>query len=139
MAYNGKILKRIYDRTSGRCHICHKKLSYVNYADTDAKGAWEVEHSVGRAKGGTDHLNNLFAACISCNRQKGILTTKTARSWFGNTRAPLSKEKKSRIKRENAVAGGLLVGIAGLAISPAAAILGAALGLLVGSSLTSKK
>ena len=139
MAYDKKILRQIYDRTSGRCHICHKKLSFLNYANIDAKGAWEVEHSVGRAKGGTDHLNNLFAACISCNRQKGILTTRTARSWFGNTRAPLSKEKKSQIKRKNAVAGAVFGGIAGLAISPVAAILGAGLGLLVGSSLTPKK
>jgi hypothetical protein len=42
MAYD---LNAIYDRTSGYCHIFHRKLVFTNYGIVGAKGAWEVEHS----------------------------------------------------------------------------------------------
>ena len=32
-----------------------------------------MEHSVPKAKGGTDYLRNLFPACISCNLDKGTV------------------------------------------------------------------
>jgi 5-methylcytosine-specific restriction endonuclease McrA len=70
MSYDVEILRRIYDRTEGHCHICGKKLSFANYAISSGRGAWEVEHSVAKATGGTNHLNNLFPACITCNRSK---------------------------------------------------------------------
>lgn len=87
-------IERIYRKTDGNCHICYKKLSLSNYGKLGNKGAWEIEHSVPRVKGGTDHSNNLFAACISCNRDKGTHTSRTARAWHGRTKAPLSREKK---------------------------------------------
>jgi hypothetical protein len=52
MAYTDERLNRIYDRTNGYCHICHKKLSFVNYAQYGWRGAWEVDHSKPKAKGG---------------------------------------------------------------------------------------
>ena len=58
MAYD---LNAIYDRTSGYCHICHRKLAFYNYGIVDAKGAWEVEHSRPRALGGTHDGNNKYA------------------------------------------------------------------------------
>lgn len=36
MAFNDAMLNQIYDRTSGRCHICHKKLAYKNYGAVGA-------------------------------------------------------------------------------------------------------
>ena len=73
----------IYEKTDGHCHICHIKLSFVNYAREGERGAWEVEHSRPQAKGGTHHGNNLFPACIICNRNKSDYTTHTARGWNG--------------------------------------------------------
>jgi 5-methylcytosine-specific restriction endonuclease McrA len=64
-------LRAIYDRTEGQCHNCRKRLTFRNYGLFGKRGAWEIEHSVAQARGGTDHGNNLFAACISCNRSKG--------------------------------------------------------------------
>jgi hypothetical protein len=55
-------LNRIYDKTDGYCHICHKKLSFSNYACCGAKGAWEIDHSNAKINGGSNHLNNLFPA-----------------------------------------------------------------------------
>jgi 5-methylcytosine-specific restriction endonuclease McrA len=98
----------IYDKTHGYCHICHKKLSLKNYGKNDERGAWHIEHSKAKANGGTDHLNNLYAACIPCNLEKGTLHTMTVRRRNNVTRAPLSKAKKDQIRSENTVSGGVI-------------------------------
>jgi hypothetical protein len=139
MAYNAHQLRAIYDRTDGYCHICHRKLSLKNYAAIGKRGAWEVEHSRPRARGGTDHGNNLYAACIACNRDKSDFSTRTARGWRGTTRAPLSKEKKKKITRENAVACGLIGGVIGWAGGPVGAAIGATIGATVGKSIKPPK
>ena len=69
--FTDKKLNAIYDRSRGYCHICGKKLAFINYGNFGKRGAWEVDHSKPRVKGGTDHPNNLYPACISCNRSKG--------------------------------------------------------------------
>jgi hypothetical protein len=137
MAYDKKILGMIFGRTNGRCHICGEKLSFNNYGKIGEKGAWEIEHSHPRSKGGSDHLNNLYASCISCNRSKGTHTTQTARSWHNRTKAPLSKTQRERVKCSNAIWGALIFGAIGAVI---AGPLGIARGvcLLVGAALGGK-
>ncbi len=126
-------LRRIYDRTNGRCHICRKKLSLANYAQPNERGAWEIEHSRARALGGSDHLNNLYPACINCNRDKGTLTSRTVRSYFGHQRAPLSKEGRAKARQSRAVAGGLGgLALGGVLGGPPAALLLGIVGALVG-------
>src|SRR6267378_582017 len=105
MKYSPERLRQIYDRSSGYCHICAKKLSFSNYGQTGARGAWEVEHSNPQANGGTDRLSNLYPAHIKCNREKQDHTTRTARAWNDRTRAPLSSEKRKETKLVNAVIG----------------------------------
>ncbi len=39
MPFDDHMLSRIYDRTSGYCHICSKKLSFTNYNRPGSKGA----------------------------------------------------------------------------------------------------
>jgi 5-methylcytosine-specific restriction endonuclease McrA len=124
MQYSRQDLHAIYDRTSGYCHICGKKLALSNYARFGDKGAWEVEHSNARVRGGTDRLNNLYPACISCNRSKGTVTTRTARAREDRKRAPLSREKRAAARRENAILGG------GLGFLGAAALAGTGWGLV---------
>jgi len=129
MAYSKHELDWIYDRTSGYCHICGKKLARKNYGTFDVKGNWEVEHSNAQCNGGTDRACNLFAACISCNRKKGAVTTRTARKWHGNTCAPLSSEKRKTAKFENGVLGAAAGGVVGGALfGPPGAMIGAAVG-----------
>jgi 5-methylcytosine-specific restriction endonuclease McrA len=122
-------LDRIYERTSGYCHLCHKKLARTNYGRHGSKGAWEVEHSIPKSKGGTDHMNNLFAAHISCNREKQAVTTKTARVWNGKTRAPLGVKMRKQAKTENGLLGAVGGGLAGLVIGgPIGGMIGALAG-----------
>jgi len=83
MGYDKQTLKRIYDKHDGYCHLCGKKLSITNYGSHGAKGAWHVDHSKAKANGGTNHMNNLYAACISCNIEKGTMHKTTIRKRKG--------------------------------------------------------
>jgi len=80
MAYTEEELNDIYDKNDGYCHICGKKLAFTNYGIVGARGAWEVDHSVPRSRGGSNLMRNLLPACISCNRSKGDSSTRTARA-----------------------------------------------------------
>ena len=54
--------ERLYGQQEGYCAGCgeHFKVRHL-----------EVDHIIARAKGGTDHLENLQLLCASCNRIKG--------------------------------------------------------------------
>ena len=47
-----------------------------------------VQNSDMKLPTGTDHGNKLYAAHIRCNREKGTVAPRTARRWYGRTRAP---------------------------------------------------
>jgi 5-methylcytosine-specific restriction endonuclease McrA len=131
--YSDYELGLIFDRTSGLCHVCQKKLAFSNHGIFGARAAWEVEHSVPVARGGTNHLNNLYAACIPCNREKSTVGSRAARAWHGNRRAPLSRERRSAAKRSTAVAGALLLGFLGASLAgPFGALAGGVIGAAIG-------
>jgi hypothetical protein len=134
MAFNEAEINKIYNRTSGRCHICHKKLALINYGAVGARAAWEIEHSIPQAKGGTDHLNNLYPACISCNRSKGSSSTASARSKHGKSRAPLTGDKRKKARAGNTLAGGALGAMLGSVGGPVGTFIGACLGASLGHS-----
>lgn len=132
MAYPNKKLKKIYDRTLGRCHLCKKKRALKNYAQFRKRGDWEVEHSKPRSKGGSDHMNNLYAACISSNRSKGNGPSVSARKKNGYKCAPYSKSKKV----DNAVTlAGVLSLIAVFLVPPHVRIPGILAAALIGGKL----
>jgi 5-methylcytosine-specific restriction endonuclease McrA len=136
MAFDKEQLDRIYRRTCGYCHLCYSKLARKNYGRPGKRGAWEVDHSVPSSKGGTDHLNNLLAACATCNRDKSSVTTKTARSWNGKARAPLSPAKRRQAKAANGLLAAICMGLVGFAT---AGPIGAAIGALAGGRLGSSQ
>lgn len=133
MAKDLQRLKLIYDRTDGYCHICHRKLSFNNHGVNGTKGAWHVEHSIAKFNDGTDRLSNLYAACISCNIEKGTLHTRTARSYYGVARAPYSRARKQQIKEDNTTAGMLIGGLFGAIGGPWGVAIGAAIGGIIGN------
>lgn len=135
VTFGKKQLNAIFQRTSGRCHLCHKMLCRNNYATFGSRGAWEVEHSIPQHNGGTHHGNNLYPACISCNRSKGKTTTRTVRGWNGKTRAPMSVARRRKAQAENTVLLAALGGLAGLPFGPVGAVVGAILCGKTGSSL----
>lgn len=139
MAYSDEQLNRIYDRTNGYCHLCSKKLSFINYASYGARGAWEVDHSKPRARGGTNHGNNLYAACISCNRSKRHDSSRAARSRYGQTRAPYSRSKVNEDRSNNQLVGAIAGGILGARFGPGGSVVGAVLGAFFGDQNTPRK
>lgn len=134
MKITNEALNKIYDKTSGKCHLCHKKLSFKNYASLGNKGCWEIEHSKPKSKGGTNHINNLYPACIKCNREKSNGSNYVARAKHGKTKAPLSDEKKQAIRKKSSIKYGVagFLATALLTTNPviltAATLTGAAIG-----------
>lgn len=139
MGWTPEKLRRVYDRTSGKCHLCHKKVAFKNYGQHGSRGAWEVDHSRARANGGSDHGNNLYAACTSCNRSKQAGSTKTARARNGKTRAPLSVEQRKAARHWNTVGGAVLGLAAGALFGPLPALIGAVGGAHLGSKANPDK
>lgn len=133
--FSDEELNRIYDRTNGKCHLCHRRLAFRNYGACSKLGAWHVEHSRPLARGGTNQWHNLYCACVACNLQKGTLSTRTARAWAGTSRAPLSRQQHARAKEKAALVGGVLGAGVGAALGGRhGAFFGAVLGALIGHS-----
>lgn len=136
MTYTEEQLDAIFERTDGHCHVCGKKLCLNNYGQGGRKGAWEVEHSIPHSDGGSDRLNNLYAAHLSCNREKGTVTSRTARKWNGRSKAPLSKERKEEIRVRNRWGWGAAGAISGAAIAgPAGFVVGGLIGAVIGDQI----
>jgi len=132
--YSNDQLNRIYEKTDGCCHICWKKLAFINYGKPRSRAAWEVEHSRPVAKGGSHRMQNLLPSCVPCNRGKGAhLTTRSARRISGAPRAPYSAAKKDKIRaRYVGVGGATGAAIGALAGGPVGMIIGALAGGAVG-------
>ena len=139
MKYTGDQLKKVYGKTNGYCHVCHGKLLFKNYGKKGGKNAWHIDHSRAQAKGGTFHTNNLFPAHWDCNIKKGVKTSRTARSWSGNSRAPYSKEKLIRIRSERRAGGAAIGAAAGIPFGIPGIIIGAAGGALIGELTSPEK
>ncbi|MGB2581030.1 MAG: HNH endonuclease signature motif containing protein [Thermoplasmata archaeon] len=80
MGFSEEQLNDVYDKTGGYCEYCGKKIAFVNYGLMGGRGAWEVDHSNPRSRGGTDYMRNLVPACIPCNRDKSDRTGKSYRA-----------------------------------------------------------
>lgn len=70
MSFDDYTVNSVYEKNDSCCVYCEKKLSFVNYGKRGKRGSWHIDHSVSKANGGTDHLNNLVPACIGCNQDK---------------------------------------------------------------------
>lgn len=135
MPYAKEILKDIWQKTDGRCHLCSATVRLSHYGV-----AWEVDHSTPRAKGGTDRASNLQPACVTCNRSKQARSTRSKRRENGLARRPMSKSEK-----EDARQGGALFGAAsgaaagGLLAGPVGLMIGGILGGLLGGNVDPEK
>ena len=129
MTYSQQQLNAIFEKTDGQCHICREVIALKKYGILQTLGAWEVDHSVPQAKGGTNRLRNLLPACVHCNRSKQDSSTKTARGKHGFRAAPLSREEKTN----NALLGWCMGGVAGRILFMPFGVPGIIFGALLGS------
>lgn len=128
-----RLKEAVFEKTNGRCHLSGRGLVFKNYGKFGLAGAWEIDHSVARERGGTDHLNNLFPACISANRRKRAGVTRTARSGYGLKRAPISSLRQEKVKENNTLAGLAVGATCGTVFGPLGIGIGAFVGALVGA------
>ena len=54
-------------RDGWRCTYCGRRVT---------RRTRHIDHSVSRANGGTNHLNNLHVSCSACNLSKGALNSR---------------------------------------------------------------
>lgn len=112
MRVNDALIHAVLSRTDGDCHICHRAVGPRSYARVHSPLGWELDHSRPRSRGGSDRLNNLYAAHIRCNRSKGANSTRSARGRHGYSVAPLSTPSRqayhSRAMIIGAAGGGLV-------------------------------
>ena len=112
MQTNEELIRAVLSRTDGKCHICHQSVGRRSYARMHSPLGWEFDHSVPRSRGGSDRLNNLYAAHIGCNRRKGANSTRRTRRGHGYTAAPLSTTRRQAYQTNaiviGAAGGGLL-------------------------------
>ena len=134
MKFSNERKQAIFEKTDGQCHICRKKLARKNYGVVGARGAWEVEHSKAQANGGTHHLNNLYPACIPCNRSKGKSPTTAARQKNGFKKAPLSKAARSKNAWVGGALGATAARIAFASSGPVGWVCGAIVGAYIGNA-----
>jgi len=92
VTFDDERLGEIFERSGGECAYCEKQLAWANYGRVGSRGAWQVDHRVPVSRGGSDHLNNLSAACVDCNLAKGDLT---AREFTGVSRPGASRNRAS--------------------------------------------
>jgi hypothetical protein len=129
--YDESKRRAVFGKTNGHCHICHGPLAYSNYGNHGTRGAWEIDHSIPRARGGTDHLNNLYPAHTSCNRCKQHRSNAGVRREYGQTRAPLSAAAMEELKAGDALTGALSIGLLGARFfGPAGFLVGAVVGAI---------
>lgn len=134
MAYDATTLRAIHDSTGGDCHLCHKSVAFANYGRRGGRGAWEVDHSVPRAHGGTDRISNLKPAHISCNRSKQANATRAIRARHGKSRAPLSADARAIKRDRSELVAGVFFGSIGSFWGPVGVLIGGLVGLIVGSN-----
>jgi hypothetical protein len=134
MAHERERLDRIFRRTDGRCHLCGRKLEAGDYGNRHSDCGWEVDHSRPRAKGGSDHLNNLYPSHRRCNRSKGTRPARECRAEQGRSAPPVSRDRVRAAKRRGALGGSMIGGVGGFLLTgPAGGTIGTIVGGLLGA------
>lgn len=99
----------VYDKTDGCCAYCGKRLSLINYGIIGARGAWHIDHSVPKSRGGTDYLRNLVPACIDCNLDKGDRSGRSYKASLARLESGPSTSRGPDLG--DLIIGGLLLGV----------------------------
>lgn len=121
----------VFAKSRALCHLCGESMAFVNYGNHGARRAWEIDHSIPRARGGSDHLNNLYAAHTRCNRSKQARSSASVRRQNGLSRAPMSAAAMEDLKAGDALTGAVSLGLLGARFfGPPGLLIGAVIGAI---------
>lgn len=113
MNYSKSDRQYVLEKSGGRCNYCRKNLRLGAHGLSQDQGGWHVDHSRPRSGGGSQHRNNLVAACVRCNLRKGARPSSFARAMNGLSAAPLSHARQTRVRLRNSIIGALVGGLLG--------------------------
>jgi len=123
--------RTVFEKSNWLCHLCWQPMAYSNYGNHGARGAWEIDHSIPVARGGTDHLNNLYAAHTTCNRSKQARSSASIRRQNGHARPPMSAAAMEELKSGDAWTGAISGGLLGARFfGPPGLLIGAVIGAI---------
>jgi len=92
----GTALGRILcEAQNGKCHYCEADITFYR----KRANSLEVEHRIPISRGGTDKMDNLVAACKSCNRLKRNLTDAEFLAKFA--KSDLAERSASQVAKDN--------------------------------------
>jgi hypothetical protein len=106
-------LGRIWDKTAGRCHLCHEHVELDTYGLVQVYGrdAATVDHLVPQSHGGLDSRRNLMPAHHGCNASRGTRPVTHARfQMAGTVEAPLSTTGRATLTATAGLGAGALAG-----------------------------
>ncbi len=129
--FDNETRRAVFAKSNALCHLCWKPIAFSNYGNHGARGAWEIDHSVPKSQGGTDHLNNLYAAHTICNRAKQARSSASVRRENGHSRPPMSAAAMKKLKAGDALAGAISGGLLGARFGgPPGMLIGAIIGAI---------
>lgn len=74
------VRKYLFQKHDGCCWYCGRELEFGNTKKIVYKAnLFVIEHQIPRIRGGADNIENLVAACFTCNRRKGSQTVEEYR------------------------------------------------------------
>lgn len=79
-SFDWRKIKKIIQKTEGRCFYCHCQLPNDTYVPDDGYAAsykirnWHVDHVMPISRGGSNLIENLVPACCKCNAEKSNMT-----------------------------------------------------------------
>ena len=74
MTFSKAKVDRVFGKTWGRCHACHKPLVREMRGAVGHRDEWQIDHGIPISRGGSSHISNLWPMCAACNRDKADLT-----------------------------------------------------------------
>jgi len=82
-AQRKRTLQRLVSLQGGSCCYCDRQIEILHHTPgrTNPPHRATLEHLRRKCEGGTDHLDNLAAACFECNGGRGLTDWLTFKSY----------------------------------------------------------
>ena len=100
---------KLFEKQGGLCYFCGQQTWLPGDTPLSNNKRATLEHVLGQAKGGTDHMSNLVMSCSGCNNLRGemkfnkfLKLRRDAEAWriYCKARAGALQERKVKVKEK---------------------------------------